>query len=1256
MGTNPFELPESEGPKGSNRHISWKAPLVFGWVIFLTLLCIFVIWQKVANDNARISTQASEQVDAGEIDLPDLGAADDALATNAKGRTLEVNGQLKVNNSLILDPSDPPKNPVIGQVYYDKTSNTPMYYDGTKFVAVASRQDIQVNSAPVLQSTSFASVVLEQPLTIPRDGILIGDGNGAISSVTAGSTGLCLLSSTGSPSFQSCPVGGATPNAVTSTTNTSGSIAKIGAGNTIVDSLLSDDGTAISVNGVLSLGANNLQLGNNGFGMTLNTTTLSANRSVLLPDESGIVCLHNSSSCGFITGTPANFIQNQNVGAQAGSNYWVAGVGRADGGLIGPSFDTASGGVLTIGGNSSAISINDDTTINGALQVALNSASVNSPLLQLEQTGSGDSTIELKNSSGASFYVGMDQSAGGVLRIGSSTSARTTTTSGTTSIGGAAFQGVEAQIIAKKVITGPADSGSLSSIVVHLSSVDVSSSGIKVAIYDHDAANNRPGTLIAATSTAASGSVGWNTVPLSAPIANNTTYWIALNVEGSGTGVSYDHCGGCAGDSTTTYPRPFNNVWPATHGVPNNVLNSQEWSFNMRVASGAVNDTFAGARLFSLTDSGSLTLQNSTDTTTAFQIQNAAGVNLLTVDTANTKITMGTDLILAANKSLTVNGGATGTRPGAPTEGMVYYDTDTKKLLTYANGKWQADRSNAVIVAASNSSQADKDAADYVTDGNTGAADDGDQAQINAALSEAAGKKVVLLAGTYTVDSFIAMPNDTTLTGVGRGSLITIPNSFNAGISLILNQDSITGSGVVIQDLHIDGNAANQSAGNIVGITLEGLGGGSGPTARQGGNVSNVTVANMRGNAIVLADSSKGIITSNAMNSNGGSGISVQNSSDSTIANNVSIGNSFYGIELDGSSSNAVSANVSRDNLGNGISLRASSNTNTVTGNTAQSNDSNGILIQNSSNSTVTGNIVTANASAGISVQTNSTSNLIGANKIHDNGGSTQNDGIFLWNADSNQITGNNITDTSATNNNYAIHIYDSTVDGSYVSDNTLGTGIINNLGTATVMGGQVGTSGNYSIQPGGSIELLKDTNVTGVLTVSGALQVNGTSRLTVNSTTAFVVQNTSNVELLRADTNLMTLTVRELEVTYDLAVGGDVSFGRHLRSGGSNPTTVTGPAACTAPTVTVSGTDTAGMVMVVAGTGCSSNGAVVTLVFANTFVAPPKVTLTPATSSASTLPAYADYSQVTATSFDIATSSALSDGVTYRWYYHAIE
>lgn len=617
MEDNPFSTRSSGGQNSSRSRFAWKASLVFGWVAFLVLLASFVLWHMITKEDAQLSTQPNEQVDAQEITIPDLDSVNGELASDAKDRMIEVNGQLKVNSSLVLTPSNPPENPVEGQIYYDDVTNAPMYYDGEKFVAVATRDDVALLQSATRQS----SITVVQNIT---------------------------------------------PSTVT-----------------VEDAPVQDP--------------NNLQFASNGFTSTLATAALSGNRSVLLPNASGTVCLQGATDCGFVGGTAANYIQNQNASAQAGTDYWVSGAGRADGGLIGPSLDNSTNGVLTIGGAASAVSINDDTTVNGTLDVAVNSTSINTPILRLSQGGSGDSTIELQNASGGSFYLGMDQSAGGTLRIGSSTAARTTNSVGLLLPGASGFPGVDSQIIARKVATGPADDGTLSSIRVYLSAVDGVASGVKVALYSHDAVNNRPGALLASTSTAAAGSVGWNALPLSAPISSNTTYWVAVNIEGGDTRLGFNYCA-CGVDSTSTYPRPFNSAWPVEHGPPTNFMGDYEWSMYMDVASGGINDMYAGAKLFSMTASGALTLQNSIDTTSAFVIQNGAGDELLRADTAGMKLTvreLEIDYNLTVGGNLTVaghirtSGGAPTINPGgaACTAPNILVDgTDTSGMVTVVAG------------------------------------------------------------------------------------------------------------------------------------------------------------------------------------------------------------------------------------------------------------------------------------------------------------------------------------------------------------------------------------------------------------------------------------------------------------------------------------------------------------------------------------------------------------------------------------------
>jgi len=105
-----------------------------------------------------------------------------------------------------------------------------------------------------------------------------------------------------------------------------------------------------------------------------------------------------------------------------------------------------------------------------------------------------------------------------------------------------------------------------------------------------------------------------------------------------------------------------------------------------------------------------------TATATALNIgtNNATGINL------NQNTT------LAAGKSLTVTGGIS--FPASPTEGQIYYRTDTKQLYVYANAKWQADRSTATKIVAASDSQ-NKEKADYVSTGTA------DQTTINAAIA-----------------------------------------------------------------------------------------------------------------------------------------------------------------------------------------------------------------------------------------------------------------------------------------------------------------------------------------------------------------------------------------------------------------------------------------------------------------------------------------------------------------------------------------
>jgi parallel beta-helix repeat protein len=154
-----------------------------------------------------------------------------------------------------------------------------------------------------------------------------------------------------------------------------------------------------------------------------------------------------------------------------------------------------------------------------------------------------------------------------------------------------------------------------------------------------------------------------------------------------------------------------------------------------------------------------------------------------------------------------------------------------------------------------------------------------------------------------------------------------------------------------------------------------------------------------------------------------------------------------------------------------------------------------------------------------------------------------------------------------------------------------------------------------------------------------------------LNTTTAFRIQDSSGVNLMVADTVNMTVTVRTLAVEYNLTVNG------HIISGGSAPTIAAGSASCLAPTLSVSGTDTAGTITVTTGTGCAGVGKLATVTFSTAFANAPRVTLTPATANAVGLGSYVDSATLSATAFDLGIVSATpTDSTTYKWNYLVIQ
>jgi fibronectin-binding autotransporter adhesin len=464
--------------------------------------------------------------------------------------------------------------------------------------------------------------------------------------------------------------------------------------------------------------------------------------------------------------------------------------------------------------------------------------------------------------------------------------------------------------------------------------------------------------------------------------------------------------------------------------------------------------------------------------------------------------TFNNGIVLAANQSLTVTGGNTASRPGSPTEGMVYYDTDTKQLLTYANGKWQADRSDAILVAANNSSTFDKAAADYIADGT------GDQVEINAALTAAdpAGSgrktgKVVLLAGTYVANETILIPNNTTLSGVGDGTLIQLAD-IDATDNLIENSDTSTGTGIVIRDLRLDGqNSLQTGAIDQHGIYLNRVGD---STTRQGGQIINTTITNFEDDGILLDNSDNIVIDSVVIRGNTRNGIYVYDSQNVTITNSIFQSNTQEGVYvagvITGANNITVSGNTFRANTNSGITL-SNTTTSSITGNTIIGGGLGIGMYSAANNNTITSNNIDSVSFAGVHIDS-SESNIISSNRINNSGGSTTNNAFYLGASDFNVITNNTITDTACTTNCYAINITDSGSDKNYLEGNrfsgsSANAASINDAGTGTIYAGQqVNTSTSTASN-------VSDFRFRG----------------SANSSTAFAVQNAAGNNILNIDT-----------------------------------------------------------------------------------------------------------------------------------------
>lgn len=115
--------------------------------------------------------------------------------------------------------------------------------------------------------------------------------------------------------------------------------------------------------------------------------------------------------------------------------------------------------------------------------------------------------------------------------------------------------------------------------------------------------------------------------------------------------------------------------------VSSGTLSDSRLSANAALLNGTGPQTFTGNNKFT----GTFLQQNASDSTIAFQVQNALGTSLLVVDTTNLTISLG---LSSATPILLVLGNKNTSGDPAGTVGATYYNSNSGKFRCYENGDW----------------------------------------------------------------------------------------------------------------------------------------------------------------------------------------------------------------------------------------------------------------------------------------------------------------------------------------------------------------------------------------------------------------------------------------------------------------------------------------------------------------------------------------------------------------------------------------
>lgn len=237
------------------------------------------------------------------------------------------------------------------------------------------------------------------------------------------------------------------------------------------------------------------------------------------------------------------------------------------------------------------------------------------------------------DSSGLGLFVNPSSPTGTITQPSGTPATLGLTTGGQTSTG------TEDDVLIATEATMPDIGGTATSISVFIVGGS-SSNHIQVGLYEDDGdIPNKPATLLAASAVAniVPNAINTLTIPTTA-LSANTTYWMAFNTDDPVMKRQYN-----TGSQISCFITSGFGFMPDPFSPPGCFNSGQQYAIYINYTTGSSGSGGAfGKAQFSLSATGEAVFQNTENSPTAFQIQNAAGTTtVFNVDTINGRIAIG---------------------------------------------------------------------------------------------------------------------------------------------------------------------------------------------------------------------------------------------------------------------------------------------------------------------------------------------------------------------------------------------------------------------------------------------------------------------------------------------------------------------------------------------------------------------------------------------------------------------------------------